>query len=59
MEAMGNKYEVFYWDWKNGKEIVEEHTGSIIKAYLLVRKLEKEYYCVGIRFRRDRVRKEV
>lgn len=56
---MGNKYEVFYWDWKNGKEIVEEHTGSIIKAYLLVRKLEKEYYCVGIRFRRDRVRKEV
>lgn len=55
---MGAKYEVFYWDYRCGKELTYDCTNSIIKAYLLVRKLEKQFHCVGIRFRRDRVRKE-
>lgn len=53
---MGNTYEVFYWDYINGKEVTEVYTSSIIKAYLMVRKLEKQWYCVGIRFRRGKVR---
>ena len=53
---MGGKYEVFYFDYKNFGWITECFTNSLIKACLLVLKLEKQYHCVGIRFRRDRVK---
>lgn len=58
MIKMGNKYEVFYWDFNKKIEVVEKYTASLLKAFFLVRKLEKQWYCVGIRFRRDRVRKD-
>ena len=53
MEA---KYEVLYWDYINGKYVTAEYTNSFIKAMRLVCKLEKKYYCVSIRFRRDKVK---
>ena len=53
---MGGKYEISYWDWKIGKDIVVEHTNSIFKAIRLLHKLEKEWACVTIKFRRDKVK---
>lgn len=53
---MGGKYEVFYWDYKVGREVLLDETNSFIKAYLSLRKLEKQWYCVGIRFRRNKVK---
>lgn len=55
---MGGKYEVLYWDWKNGKEVSEEITNSIFRAIYLLHKLEKEWYCVTIRFRRGKVKED-
>ena len=55
---MGAKYEVVYWDYEQGREISVEYTNSIIKAFLLLCKLEREWYCVSIKFRRDRVREK-
>ena len=49
---MGGKYEVFYWDYKIGREVVEKLTNSVINAYLTVRKLNKTWPCVGVRIRR-------
>ena len=49
---MGSKYEVFYWDYKIGRETIETHTNSFLNAYLTVRKLNKKWPCVGIRIRR-------
>ena len=53
---MGGKYEVFYYDYEVRAELGECFTNSFIKALLLVLKLEKQWYCVGIRFRRNRVK---
>ncbi len=53
---MGAKYEVLYWDYKNGKYVTVEHTNSFIKAMWLVCKFEKKYPCVSIIFRRDKVK---
>lgn len=53
---MGAKYEVIYWDWQNGKEVTEENTNSFVRAMLLVRKLEKQYHCVSIKFRRGKIK---
>lgn len=55
---MGGKYEVIYFDWKNGTEVTEEYTNSIFRAIYLLHKLEKQYYCVTIKFRRDKVKQE-
>jgi hypothetical protein len=49
---MGKKYEVFYFDSLLDKEFVEINTDSIIKTLLLVRKLKKQWHCVGIRIRK-------
>ena len=38
---MGNKYEVLYWDYYEGKEVTVTYTGSFLKAMCLVRKYEK------------------
>lgn len=53
---MGGKYEVLYWDWTIGKEVSEEITDSIFRAIYLLHKLEKEWYCVTIKFRREKVK---
>jgi hypothetical protein len=53
---MGGKYEVLYWDYENGVEVTEEYTNSIFRAIYLLHKLEKKYYCVTIKFRRDKVK---
>ena len=53
---MGCKYEVLYWDYRNGVEVTVEHTNSFIRALYLVHKLEKSYHCVTIKFRRNRVK---
>lgn len=53
---MGGKYEVLYWDWQNGEEVTAEYTNSFIRAMRLVRKLERKYNCVSIKFRRDKVK---
>lgn len=55
---MGAKYEVVYWDYKQGKEVSEEYTNSIFRAFYLLHKLEKEWYCVSIKFRRDKVKEK-
>ena len=55
---MGGKYEVFYWDYKVGREIILDETNSLIKAYISMCKLEKRWYCVGIRFRRNKVEED-
>ena len=55
---MGGKYEVIYFDWKIGTEVPEEYTNSIFRAIYLLHKLEKQYYCVTIKFRRDKVKQE-
>lgn len=31
---MGTKYEVLYWDYKNGKYVTVEHTKSIFHTSL-------------------------
>ena len=53
---MGRKYEVIYWDWKVAKEVSVELTDSIFRAIYLLHKLEKEWYCVTIKFRRNKVK---
>lgn len=53
---MGGKYEVFYWDYNVGREIIKTETNSFFKAYIVVCKLEKQWHCVGIRFRRGKVK---
>ena len=53
---MGGKYEVIYWDYKIGKEITEEYTNSIFRAIYLLHKLEKQWHCVTIKFRRNKVK---
>ena len=53
---MGNKYEVSYWDYYVGKEVTVTYTGSFLKAMCLVRKYEKKWHCVSIKFRRNRVK---
>jgi hypothetical protein len=53
---MGTKYEVRYWDYIHNTEVTAEHTNSLFRALRLLHKLEKEWYCVSIKFRRDKVR---
>lgn len=53
---MGAKYEIIYWDYIHGKEVSVEHTNSLLRAWWLLHKLEKEWYCVTIKFRRYKVR---
>lgn len=53
---MENKYEVLYWDYYVGKEVTVTYTGSFLKALWLVRKYEKKWHCVSIKFRRNRVK---
>ena len=53
---MGTKYEVTYWDWTIGKEFVEIRTNSIFKAIYTLLKLEKEWHCVSVKFRRNKVK---
>ena len=53
---MGNKYEVLYWDYYTGKEVTVTYTDSFRKALWLVRKYEKKWHCVSIKFRRNRVK---
>ena len=52
-----NKYEVLYWDYYVGKEVTVTYTGSFLKALWLVRKYEKKWHCVSVKFRRNRVKK--
>lgn len=53
---IGNKYEVSYWDYYVGKEVTVTYTGSFLKAMWLVKKYEKKWHCVSIKFRRNRVK---
>lgn len=53
---MGGKYEVFYWDYNIGREVISDETNSFVKAYQSLLKLEEKWYCVGIRFRRNKVK---
>lgn len=53
---MGTKYEIRYWDYIHNTEVVAERTNSLFRALWLLHKLEKEWHCVTIKFRRDKVR---
>ena len=53
---MGGKYEILYWNWEISKDVVVEYTNSIFRAIYLLHKLEKEWGCVTIKFRRDKVK---
>lgn len=53
---MGDKYEVLYWDYYRSDYVSEGYTNSLLKALLMVRKLEKKWHCVAIKFRRNRVK---
>lgn len=53
---MGAKYEISYWDYTKGKEVVAEHTNSLLRAMWLVHYLEKRWFCVTVKLRRDKVR---
>ena len=53
---MGAKYEVIYWDYFKDKEVTEEHTNSLFRALYLVYKLEKRWYCVTVKLRRNKVK---
>ena len=55
---MGGKYEIRYWDYEKGVEVLEEYTNSLFRAIYLLHKLEKKYYCVTIKFRRDKVKED-
>lgn len=47
------KYEVTYYNYESGKEVSVLYTNLFIKAYLTVIKLEKDWYCVTLKFRRN------
>lgn len=53
---MGAKYEIRYWDYIHNTEVTVERTNSLFRALRLLHKLEKEWYCVTIKFRRNKVR---
>ena len=53
---MENKYEVLYWDYYVGKEVTVTYTGSFLKAMWLVKKYEKKWHCVSVKFRRNRAK---
>lgn len=53
---MGAKYEVIYWDYLKGEEVIEERTNSLFRALYLVRKLEKRWHCVTVKLRRNKVK---
>jgi hypothetical protein len=53
---MGGKYEILYWDWVTEKYVSECYTDSFFKAMSMVRKLEKTWGCVVIKFRRNKVK---
>ena len=55
---MGRKYEIFYWDYNVNREVIKKETDSLLEAYKIVCKLEKKWYCVGIRFRRNKVEED-
>ena len=55
---MGTKYEIRYWDYIHNAEVVAERTNSLFRALWLLHKLEKKWYCVTIKFRRDKVRQQ-
>ena len=47
---------MLYWDYYVGKEVTVTYTDSFLKALWLVRKYEKKWHCVSIKFRRNRVK---
>ena len=56
---MGDKYEVLYYDWHKETYVSEGYTRSFFKAMRMVRKLEKTWDCVAIKFRRDKVKLDI
>lgn len=54
---MGDKYEVLYWDCVKGDYVSKGRTNIFLKAILMVRKLERIWNCVIIKFQRNRVNK--
>lgn len=53
---MGAKYEISYWDYTKREEVVAEHTNSLLRTMWLVHYLEKRWFCVTVKLRRDKVR---
>ena len=53
---MGAKYEISYWDYTKREEVVAERTNSLFRAMRLVHCLEKRWFCVTVKLRRDKVR---
>jgi hypothetical protein len=53
---MGGKYEILYYDWLKKEYVSQGYTESFFKAMRMVRKLEKTWHCVAIKFRRNKVR---
>ena len=45
-----------YWDYIFCKEVSVEHTNSLLRAIYLLHKLEKQWGCVSIKFRRNKVK---
>ena len=56
---MSWKYEILYYDWLKKEYITEGYTDSFFKAMCMVRKLEKTWDCVAIKFRRDKVKLDI
>ena len=53
---MGGKYEVLYYNWDKDTYVSEGYTNSFFKAMRMVRKLERTWNCVAIKFRRNKVK---
>lgn len=56
---MGGKYEILHYDWIEDEYVSDGFTNSFLKAMAMVRKLEKTWYCVAIKFRRGKVNRKL